>query len=502
MTPKQAPSMPAPPAAPFERGREAHESAGGALALVAAVTAAALALYLFRLGHKSFWLDEGASFAFARIPLSDLWDLAATRQANMSLYYLLLHFWMWLGEGEAVLRTLSVLFAAGTVPLTYLIGRRLFGLRAGVIAGALIALNAFVVQYAQEARGYTLALFLATLASYLLVRAVEEPARSLWVAYGLVVGLGAYAHLFVLLVAGAHLLAVVGTRRGRRVLRPALGALGGGLLLALPMVLFPLVGDRGQIDWLGAPGVREVVTGIGELVGDGGAFLLLAYVAAVGAAFVAGSSHDRSWAFTVAGTWLFLPIVVSAVASTAKPIFLPRYLIVCVPALAVLAGAGVAALGRLAAAVVASALVAGSAFGLWTWYFDTPKEEWRPAAEHVIDNARPQDGIVVYAGRARRPFEYYVARDDAEDQVPDPLFPAGEWGSDPSAPVGQPRLAQLRNEFARLDRVWLILSHARTGPGSVRNLKLLTDALESSLDLASSFRFYRVEVNLYTAEMN
>ena len=44
--------------------------------------------------------------------------------------------------------------------------------------------------------------------------------------------------------------------------------------------------------------------------------------------------------------WLLLPPVLLIVASEIKPVYVPRYVVFCLPALALLAGAGLAALGR------------------------------------------------------------------------------------------------------------------------------------------------------------
>ena len=94
---------------------------------VGCLTAVAAVIASLGLGHKSYWWDETASVAFAHLDWASLWKLMATSQANMGLYYVLLHPWVTLGSGEVAVRSLSVLFAVLTVPLMYNLGARLFG---------------------------------------------------------------------------------------------------------------------------------------------------------------------------------------------------------------------------------------------------------------------------------------------------------------------------------------------------------------------------------------
>ena len=46
--------------------------------------------------------------------------------------HLLLRLWLYLGESEWILRSLSVVFGVATVPAVYILGMRLFGPKAGL----------------------------------------------------------------------------------------------------------------------------------------------------------------------------------------------------------------------------------------------------------------------------------------------------------------------------------------------------------------------------------
>jgi hypothetical protein len=71
----------------------------------------AVGLGSFRLGAKSLWWDEGFSVWLARLDWPTAWQLMRTAEANMMLYYVLLHFWLRLGMSEVAVRSLSTVAA-------------------------------------------------------------------------------------------------------------------------------------------------------------------------------------------------------------------------------------------------------------------------------------------------------------------------------------------------------------------------------------------------------
>ena len=85
-----------------------------------------IGLGFFRIDHQSLWTDEIASInnAFYGKPLSGtpIW-----RSGHGPLYFLLLHFWMELGQTEFAVRSLSAIVGVAAVCLTYALGLRLVG---------------------------------------------------------------------------------------------------------------------------------------------------------------------------------------------------------------------------------------------------------------------------------------------------------------------------------------------------------------------------------------
>jgi uncharacterized membrane protein len=99
------------------------------------------------------------------------------REANMSLYYLLLRGWLHFGSSPFFIRSLSVIFSLATLPAIFWLAGRLFDRRVALVAVALMSFNAYHIRYAQEARSYSLFVLLATLSSGFFVATLREPSR-------------------------------------------------------------------------------------------------------------------------------------------------------------------------------------------------------------------------------------------------------------------------------------------------------------------------------------
>ena len=133
-------------------------------------------LRIFLLGNKGMWLDETFSVWLANHSVAEMLQWMVKIDQHPPLYYLLLHYWIALnGDAPGSVRMLSALFGAGTIPIIYLIGKRLSGLMVGLAAAVFLALSPFNIYYAQETRMYTLLTFNTAVAIYALVRLLTDP---------------------------------------------------------------------------------------------------------------------------------------------------------------------------------------------------------------------------------------------------------------------------------------------------------------------------------------
>lgn len=483
-----------------------------------AATAVAGALGLWHLARPSLSGDEAFSLALARSEWSQLWAVTRESQANMAFYNLLLKPWTAVfGSTETAVRSLSTLLAVATVPVLCLLASRLFGHRTAVAAGLLLAVNAFFIEYAQEARSYVLLMLLVTASTYLFTCLAETPAdRRLAAAYVVVSVIAAGAHVFAVFVLAAHgLTAVVTGRHGRAVSWPdslrrsTVVCPVAALALATPLLLMILLQDQGQVAWVAKPSVLDVAYAVRDLSG-GNKFLLLGYLSLGAAAVVpaararrAGRPYPDRWALALVLTWLAVPVLGSvALSYLVKPLFVPRYLIVALPPLVLLAARGLAALPRPGGAV-ALALVMVLAAGALPYNRDDYEEvDFRAATTYLLERARPGDGALFYRPSRRLGFEYYSGQrgDDLSGLIP--LHPASPWGRFDltgdylALRLTPPDLERLA-AWAERRRVWLFFSHEEPVASTRRTAAAVTEAVESRAVLAERRRFTGLDVRLY-----
>ncbi|HQH70613.1 MAG TPA: glycosyltransferase family 39 protein, partial [bacterium] len=116
-----------------------------------------------------------------RLAQMSLREITARTAADIQppAYYYLLHAWMTLfGRSEVAVRLLSVVFGVLTVPLAYLLARRMLSPAVGVTTALLVAVSPFHIWYAQETRMYTLVTALGVASSWLLAKLVDAAGRT------------------------------------------------------------------------------------------------------------------------------------------------------------------------------------------------------------------------------------------------------------------------------------------------------------------------------------
>jgi mannosyltransferase len=109
-------------------------------------------LRVYQIGSKGLWLDEAFSVWLGWQPVGEMLGWLMRIDQHPPLYYALLHLWMALGDGAATVRALSALCGTLTIPVVYLLGRRLADGKVGLLAALILAVSPFHVRFAQETR--------------------------------------------------------------------------------------------------------------------------------------------------------------------------------------------------------------------------------------------------------------------------------------------------------------------------------------------------------------
>lgn len=143
--------------------------------LVLLITLTGVFLRLLLLRTKGMWLDETFSVWLANHTVAGMLHWIVKIDQHPPLYYLLLHAWIaYFGDTPYYARLLSAMLGAGTIPVMYLIGKRMSGVVTGLAAAVFFALSPFHIYFAQETRMYTLLTFNAAVAIYALVRLLTD----------------------------------------------------------------------------------------------------------------------------------------------------------------------------------------------------------------------------------------------------------------------------------------------------------------------------------------
>ena len=403
----------------------------------------AAAVRLPTLAQQSFWLDEGYTVRLMRLTLRSMLSTIPGTESTPPLYYVLA--WAWtrvFGLTEYGLRSLSALAGIATVPLVYATARRLAGPRAGVIAGALLAVSPLMIWFSQEARAYALATLLAALTLLCAVCYLDEGRRGWLAGWALAAALGLATHYFVAFVVapeaallwwrsradpgGASRADPGGppradpgaTPRAVRRLAPAFGLVAAVAVALLPLALAQR--GTGHADYIahGALSTRVLQVPKQLLVGYASPQQALTAVLAA-AALAAGAlwSLARS---AQARREASIPLIVG-LAAVIAPVLLAlvgvdflntRNLLPALPALAVAAAIGFAHVGGRVRFAALTGLLAAVSVAIVILVDANPRyqrPDWRGAGE-ALGLPRGPRAIDINPSSGLIPLEAYVPR--------------------------------------------------------------------------------------------
>lgn len=216
---------------------------------IAALAALACVNFVLNLGSSSLFVDEVYSWGDASTPLTDLIARLRDNEVTPPAYFAGLHAWIgWFGaDSDWAMRLPSVVFAVALVPVLYDVGRGVAGHTSGIAAALLGALSPLVLDYAQQVRGYALAMLLCAAVAACALRAMElTQHRFRWaLAAGTLAALAYTVHYTTAFATAPFLVWITfsgGLRGWRRGSAAAPLALVG--LLLLPLMLDQLESGR------------------------------------------------------------------------------------------------------------------------------------------------------------------------------------------------------------------------------------------------------------------
>jgi mannosyltransferase len=335
----------------------------------------------YHAGVPPLWRDEAATKAIAGRSVGQILATMPHDDVVHGAYYLVVHVVIRLfGSSNGALRLPSVLAMGVACAFTALIAQRLcrsagrlVAASTGMTAGLVFALLPATIRYAQEARSYAIVTMMATVATYLLLRAIDDGGKLRWAGYGAAIFFTGLFNIFGLTLLAAHgltLLATAGRRPGRRLLGTPLSWLAAGVVataLTLPVVIMAY-SQQDALSWMSSsvPVRKDVIVLAHLWAGSPSLTWPVFGLAALGAvlSFAPGQIAGRRDLSpgTVALPWLVMPPAVLLAVSTTHPVYDQRYVEFCLPGLAICAASGITWLWRLAA----TALGHGTSLGQGT----------------------------------------------------------------------------------------------------------------------------------------
>lgn len=468
-------------------------------------------LRVYQLGTESLWLDESLSIKESAMS----WRGIAEDTYHPPLYFIILRFWINLfGTSEVTLRSLSAIFGIISILLIYQVGSILFDRRVGLISGLLLAISNSQIYYSQEARAYSL-LVLLSLSSYLFfIKILRGDKKRHYLCYFLATVLLGYTHNFGLLIIASQILYFFlfwSRYRLQRVKFAGTEAVTIFCLLPLASLLgWEVKNIATHGFWIPEPELCSIFGTLSVFSGSGPAkfFINLTFFLLVIIGFFSirlGSGKWR-WKMPVESLknislkvrrelieeellliiWLSISILVPFIVSKIMtPIYWDRYMIGASPALYLLVAKGMGNLNRKwLFYLVMILIVLLSSLGLYQYYSNDVKEQWREVASFVESNGKAKTDIIVfYKGYVQIPFDYYYKGYITE------------FGISTNKKTREEITTFVGEKMRGKERMWLVLSHV-DGHQPVPIRDYLMDRYGSGLILQK--RFVNVLVFLFS----
>jgi hypothetical protein len=425
-------------------------------AILALILLFAAVVRVYGITRLSVWFDECATIDIVQTPWSSVLNKIKSTENTPPAYYLFLKCWCdFAGTSEWAIRLPSALMGVASVWLLYRLTSYCIGPNEGLIAAALMAASRYHIWYSQQARSYVLMILLALWSCDEFVRmldALPKWQRELryWIANVLLL----YAHLygvFAIVAQGVYYL----FRKAfgpKPKLPPAkfaqlLLAIGICFAMWLP-VLKHWYQTRAEGFWIEQVGMLQVARSYLLYSCNQSEIVLFVICALV--AFGAFRRDLRS-RLPLILSLLLLPVLVPVeVSMLTHPLYDPRYGMIAMIGVLMLAAGGIALLPTPMVPVVTILLA------ILTFVAPNPTDKdealsrmgtgtigpFRQVGAYLRQWVQPGDDVWVNPRADLAPVRYYLANDSARCR--------GFWGK--IIPIGVP-LPHPR------DRLWLVLTN-------------------------------------------
>jgi len=471
---------------------------------------------IYRLDKHDLWFDEDTSLYVAR-------DLNFNyMRPNPPLYYLLLNFWRrFFGESEFILRFFSVVFGVSSVFMIYKLGRLFFDARVGLISAFIISISPIHIWYSQEARGYTLSVFLIIITTYFFILALKENRNHLWASFIVSAILSIYTNYFSFLILFAGAI-IISLKKYRWLIRKWLIS-----YLFIVISFFPwwlsfwkdVVFIRENF-WISKPSLESILITFENFTVGYNATLQIYTVATIlfTMLFILGILYLRreKEKLIILLIFLFVPIIISFIFSRWIPIYLDRQLILFSPFYYFIVSFG---LKRIKIPLIQITFFASilllSTSSLYNYFLDFMpssyehhvgvhiKKPIKPVVKYIRENFNKGDIIAHSSFAVYNPFvnywgpesinQYYFVILNAEDSYWRRLFEEGALRRKESKMIDLTKGIK----DLKFKRIWLITSSWARDGNLDNNSSAVTEWMEKHYVKREGKEFDGIFVSLY-----
>jgi hypothetical protein len=323
----------------------------GAVLLAASLAVSLIAIAWYPRLSAGLSLDEAGTWWVVRDGWQHVIHRAVTVQGQSPLYYLLVKAVTALvGAQEIALRLPSVVSAAGSAILLFLLGRRWFGAAVGVVAVVFFLAFEPIIVAGATARPYSVAMLCWLGATVALDSWIERHDAATLTFHAVLTVVMVYLHYVFAPALVLHALLLWIRRRD---LPPRLWRVLVGWTLAVALALIPVLPQleslarrRQALTFVAPPSFAALAQAwcppeftVAVLL----AFALLA----IGGSRRRQGSRPQGWQLTFVVAWMLLPPAIAFGAShvAGTPLFFTRYYLVYAPGVALVAALPIARLG-------------------------------------------------------------------------------------------------------------------------------------------------------------
>lgn len=391
---------------------------------------ASLLLRLINL-NQSFWLDEAININnVSALGFRELFLNYSLSDFHPPLYHLVLKAWInYFGNSEISSRVPSIIFALGSIVFAYLIARKLYDVKTGLIAALLLATAPLHIYYSQEARMYMLAAFLACMSVYFFLLVLERDKLYNWLGFIASTALLLYSDYLPYLLIPVYLIFLF--IRRKKIAKHTLFCFIPTLLIILIalipwLLIFPKQLQTGQSVAIASPAWAQVVGTttvkdfllsfvkftIGRISNDNNLQYGLLFAPAgifVSALFTISLLRISPGRLLIY-FWFLTPPLVAFLISFFIPVFSYFRFIFILPAFYIIWSSAINTVNwALPTRVLLTIAIFINLLSAIIYYTNPrfQRENWREATEYVVSQANENTLILFESGSTAAPFDYY-----------------------------------------------------------------------------------------------